>query len=662
MRERRARGDGIEAASHRRDIDGLRSLAIVPVLLYHAGIPGIGGGFVGVDIFFVISGFLIARLVDGEQRAGTFTLLRFYERRARRILPALLVMLLATLSAAAVLLLPNRYEDLGESALATLGFFSNIHFFQDTGYFAAEAASKPLLHTWSLAVEEQYYLLFPLLLLVCRGRLRLILLLVLATASLAMSAVMAGRHPEAAFFLPHSRFWELLLGALLGLYGDKAPADRGMREAMACLGLACILVAVVAFDDATPFPGLAALLPCAGTLLLLKAGGIAPGEQGAVSRLLASRPLVAIGLVSYSLYLWHWPLLVLAREWAGRELLTGESLAVLVFCGLLSALSWRFVEQPFRRRGSRRARPYPLSALAAALLVVLGLSLWVTISRGLPERLPAEAQAYLAAKAERPRLKTKCINKEDPEACHLGPDGAPARLLLIGDSHAAVLGEALDQVALRVGISGEALLVSGCPPVPGVVRLEVPPDLDCRSFGRRIEARMADPGLRVVVLHARWPIYVEGTRATGERGESVILQGADNFAALAQPLETLVATLTGRGLLVIIVAGVPPAGFDVPSVLALAALKGEALPLSLARAAVDARQARSWTLLRTLATRYGAILLDPRDQLCDADRCRLAEPGGSLYFDDDHLSLAGAELLVPLFAPYEDWLRSAGRP
>ncbi len=662
MRERRDRGDGLEARSHRRDIDGLRSLAIVPVLLYHAGIPGIGGGFVGVDIFFVISGFLIARLVDGELRAGTFTLLSFYERRARRILPALLTMMLATLCAAAALLLPDRYEDLGESALATLGFFSNIHFFQDTGYFAAEAASKPLLHTWSLAVEEQYYLLFPLLLLVCRGRLRLALLLALAAASLAVSAFLVGRDPAAAFFLPHSRFWELLLGALLGLYADKAPAEPGLRTAMATLGLACIGVAVVAFDDATPFPGLAALLPCAGTLLLLKAGGIAPSEQGAVSRLLASRPLVAIGLVSYSLYLWHWPLLVLAREWLGRELLTDESVAVLALCGLLSALSWRFVEQPFRRRRGRAARPYPLSALAVTLLLALGLSLWVTIGRGLPGRLPEIAQAYLAAKAERPRIKTKCLNKEDAEACHLGAADAPARLLLIGDSHAAVLGETLDQVTLQLGLSGSALLVSGCPPAPGVLRLGVSPDLDCRAFGERIEARLEDPDLRVVVLHARWPMYIEGTRIAGERGDPLYLRGDDNLSAVAQHLEALVAELTARGLLVFIVAGVPEAGFDVPSVLARAALAGELVSTSLARAAVDARQARSWALLRDLADRYDAILLDPRDQLCDAERCLVADPGGALYFDDDHLSLAGAERLVPLLLAYADRLRTAAAP
>ncbi|NNU42853.1 acyltransferase family protein [Ramlibacter montanisoli] len=346
---------GHSAVGHRPDIDGLRALAVLPIVLFHLGVPGFGGGYVGVDIFFVISGFLITQRLLSDSH-----LLRFYERRARRILPALMVVLAATTAAASVLLMPLDLAAYGRSMIATLVFASNFHFWSEVGYFDEPAALKPLLHTWSLGVEEQFYILFPLFLMFAiKARRSLVVVGMAATLSFIADAWFVTRSPALAFYWCPFRAWELMLGACLAM--ARLPAARSWEAAA---GFLLIGIAVFGYSEATPFPGFAALLPCAGAALLLHAGGMqaaSPLRWGAA---------VFIGRISFSLYLWHWPVIVFYRYLWGEP----DAASIFLLAGLtvaLSTLTYIFVEEPVRtrRRVSSIAR---FSVVAGALGVLVG--------------------------------------------------------------------------------------------------------------------------------------------------------------------------------------------------------------------------------------------------------------------------------------------------
>jgi peptidoglycan/LPS O-acetylase OafA/YrhL len=340
--------------NHRREIDGLRAVAVLPVLFFHAGLPGFSGGFIGVDVFFVISGYLITGLVLADLDAGTFSIARFYERRARRILPALFLVTFCTIPVAWVLMLPDEFRRLGESAGALALFLSNFYFLSKVDYFAPAAELQPLLHTWSLAVEEQFYLFFPPLLawLSRRGRgVTTAVLGALFAASLLLAVWAGSENAERNFFFTGSRVWELAVGAFCAVAWHARSARPS--QVLSLAGLAMIVAAIPLFDRNTQNPGLPTLLPVVGTALVLVRGQ----RDTLVGALLALRPLVAIGLVSYSAYLWHFPVFALTRlalESAPPPALMAG--LVVVSLGLAGA-SWRLVEQPFRRR-----EPAPLLA------------------------------------------------------------------------------------------------------------------------------------------------------------------------------------------------------------------------------------------------------------------------------------------------------------
>ncbi len=371
---------GASDVRYRSEIDGLRALAVLPVILFHGGFAGFGGGYIGVDVFFVISGYLITGILLQEQTTGQLSLSRFYARRARRILPALLLVLTACVPAAWFLMTPAALDEFAKSLLAVLAFASNLWFFATSGYFDTANELKPLLHTWSLAVEEQYYLLFPLFLMLARHwrrHLKIAVLAVLSVASLALADWTCTREPAFAFYWLPTRLWELLLGALLAFWARERPEPGGARgvqrwgaELAALLGLVAIGVSVVAFTDDTPFPGLHALLPTVGTALLL-AFGTADTLAG---RLLSTRVLVRVGLISYSAYLWHQPLFAFARIYnRGEPPQWVLGVLSLVTLGM-AYLSWRFVEVPFRHpKTVRGGRAVVAAAAVAGALSTFGV-------------------------------------------------------------------------------------------------------------------------------------------------------------------------------------------------------------------------------------------------------------------------------------------------
>lgn len=363
------------ALKYRPEIDGLRALAVVPVILFHAGFESVKGGFVGVDIFFVISGYLITSIIINEWRAGCFSIINFYERRVRRIIPALIFMLAACLPAAWVLLTPQEMTAFSKSLVSVCLFSSNFYFSQTSGYFDSASELKPLLHTWSLAVEEQFYLFFPFLLTISlrKGeRHALYLLIVLAIGSIFLADWALSRYPSVAFYLLPTRAWELFLGAFAAFYLDGSHRPRKMaEEGLGIFGLILILYAVLAFDRQTPFPGFFALAPTVGATLII----IFARRGTLVGRLLGLRSLVAIGLMSYSAYLWHQPLLAFGRNIAFGGLTKAAAGSIVLATFLIAYFSWRVVERPFRTsRLLNRGQIFASSFSAGLLLFFFGVT------------------------------------------------------------------------------------------------------------------------------------------------------------------------------------------------------------------------------------------------------------------------------------------------
>jgi len=459
------------ALAYRKDIDGLRAVAVVSVLFYHLKLK-VWGGFIGVDVFFVISGFLISSGIFREIAESRFSLSSFYQRRIRRIFPALIVMMAVSTVAACIFLMPSELEGFAKSLLAATGSVSNFFFWLHSGYFDTAAADQPLLHTWSLGVEEQFYIFFPIFLVCIRRffpRHLKVSILCLATASFALSAVGAYMFVTATFYLPLTRAWELLLGTILSLDFFPRVSSALVRNIMSAAGLLMIVVAAFAYDIYTPFPGIAALPPCLGAALIIAAG---QSGDSWVARLLSLRPIVFLGLISYSLYLWHWPFIVFQRQSIIQ--IPGASernikLGVLCLSVIVATLSWKFIEGPFRK-GKLTLKGKSAFAFAAASSVVLLLAgSAILVARGFPSRYtPEEVQvaSYAGENVSGPyRIGTCYINSTranfSPASC-LRVDPSRENVLLFGDSHAAQLWYGLAKVSPNINFL-EATS-SGCEP------------------------------------------------------------------------------------------------------------------------------------------------------------------------------------------------------
>jgi peptidoglycan/LPS O-acetylase OafA/YrhL len=640
---------------YRRDIDGLRAVAVLPVVLFHAGVPIFSGGYVGVDIFFVISGFLITGIL--MQDGGRLSILSFYNRRIRRIFPALFAMLALVTAAALILLTPLDLKSYGASLGSTALFASNIYFYLGSGYFEASAIDKPLLHTWSLAVEEQFYIVWPVALWAMhrlRGRAMLTVTLIALLVSFGLSVWQTGRNPDAGFFLPHTRFWELLLGAVLAMRPIEV-SSRPLREAISALGLGLIALAVFTFDGSTVFPGWAAAIPCLGAAMLIV--GNARGDTAA-ARLLSLRPAVFVGLISYSLYLWHWPLLSLGHYVALRPLHWHEAAALVALSFVLATLSWRFVEKPFRHgAGAAKAwkRSIPLGALATVLALTAAAPLY--LSKGLPQRSPAAV-----IKAEQIKNRTgpgACDALRPIPKCHLGAPGDAVSVLLWGDSHAGAFAPGVDSAAASAGLSGLQVNSPACAPLLGARRLDAEGSADCVANNNDVLKLVAGhPELHTVVLIARWALLAETTRFGDEEGAPAFLADdkddtaslANNRRVLAEGLERTVTTLqrTRPGVRVILVGQAPEPGVNAAKCLARAIhlKRPQERCRSVSEPMVRERLAYADGVLRQVAGKTGAELFMLSDRMCAEGRCPTVEGETILYRDDDHLSPDGARLVA----------------
>ena len=629
---------------YRSDIDGLRAIAVLSVVLYHFGIGGLQGGFVGVDVFFVISGYLITGIIQSELARGEFTLARFYERRARRIFPALFVMLLVTMLAGLFVLLPSELAQMGKAATATVLFVSNILFFRQGSYFDEGSNFNALLHTWSLGVEEQFYVGLPLLLmLVHRYRPQWLLRVIAACALLSFAACVLVQPilAKAVFFLSPFRAWELLLGSLVALGAAPQVRNGTLRAVLSVAALAALLGAIAFMRSGVDFPGWKAAIPVLATAVLLHLGA---GGRTWVGGVLSWRPLVFVGLISYSLYLWHWPLLVLVSYRQGMAPLSSvQGLGLLGLSLLLAVASYRFVEQPFRRarkqgEAATRARVFAASGAGAFLLVAIGVGFAAT--HGMPQRVSPEVLALDGARY--PEIPYKeCVGKPVSlarSACRIGADGNSKVVLVWGDSWAMAWAPALHQALKREGRPGVLALKLACAPLPGVNNRKWP---TCVEHNAQVLAWIQQYRPERVYLIAAWNRWTSAEEGYPLEDPSGFTTNDRIFAA-AYP-RTLQA-IRPYVKEIVIVGPTPGAPDSLPYQLALTHWNGIPAPSAVSRLTSDNNAHGFWQVARQHAS--GVQVIDPTPWFCNRVTCRYSDAGDLLYRDGNHLSVAGAQFVA----------------
>ncbi len=649
------------ANAYRPDIDGLRALAVLPVILFHADLF-FPGGYIGVDVFFVISGYLITQIIERDLRAHRFSVLVFYQRRIRRIFPALFVMCALSLLVAYFLLVPEELKDFGKTLLASSAFSSNILFYRWSGYFAPDSEFAPLLHTWTLSVEEQFYVGWPLLLGVLSlpgaARWKTLAAVSIFGGSLALSAYWVATNANAAFYLLPSRAWELAMGALLCLSpisGFLARLPRTVSSMASLTGIGLLGITLVTYDATTPFPGFSALLPCVGAALIIAAGEGGPSIGG---RILSLRPLVWIGLMSYSLYLWHWPILVFGHLFAGHPLRAAERVGLVGLTFIVSWLSWRFVERPFRSAHVVRAtsRTWVLGGLATStvFIIVGAVLLW---RDGLPARGANVADFVQELAAEEQALgQSGCLVARTAslpaiDGCLLGAQSSTSgyEIVLWGDSHAAQLAPVFGSVGRRLGVTTRQITKAGCAPIPDVTYSRVDWMLaGCPAFNDDVlEEILGDSRVRVVVMSARWDTYAERPMLLTDSGASPSLSQSRQL--FVSGLRKALMALMDSGRQVILIGQVPLPPTEFIRCITRARFKGWpenacAIDESAARAETEA------SVNRLLAQAGSGLeahveMVHPYDELCGSNGCMVEAAERFIYMNDSHLSPHGAHLL-----------------
>ena len=633
---------------YRREIDGLRAIAVVPVILFHAGFSVFSGGYVGVDIFFVISGYLITSIIFEEVRNDSFRISNFYERRIRRILPALFVVIVACFPLAWLWMTPFQLKEFSQSVVAVVTFTANIEFWKESGYFAPATELSPLLHTWSLAVEEQYYLFFPILIsLLWKYSKSLIIpaLTVIFLISLGLSQWSSEHYPTANFYLIHTRLWELMLGSLLALLPKPAPDPHRRKDASASIphellgisGILLILYSIFFFNEKTPFPSLYALVPTVGTALLIRYATAA----SVIGKLLSLKPLVGIGLISYSAYLWHQPLFAFARIRSLFDPHWTLMLSLSVLSLTLAFLSWKYIETPFRNRNRINRRQLFRHTKAFSLaLICIGIT--GSLTKGFPERV-TPAGVTLGSLDKRIKnnhglgkdcsgqftLSPKCRTDEAPE------------ILVWGDSYAMHLVDGIMQSNPKAKIVQQT--VSGCGPILSAAPLSSPSRMqwasECMDFNNQVADWIkANESLQYAVLASPFGQYFGNTQLLLADGN--ITAGTPEL--LRKNLISTLEFLIRKGIKPVIFAPTPSNGENIGQCLVRSILFSRD-PAAICNFNLDELSPsteRVFKFLDELPPRYKVIRIDKA--MCPDGICRGTMDGKFIFADAGHLSREGS--------------------
>lgn len=639
---RRANIDGLGIVKYRREIDGLRAIAVVPVIFFHAGFETFSGGFVGVDVFFVISGYLITSILIRELEQGNFSIVRFYERRARRILPALFMVMFASIPFAWMWMFPSQLKDFFQSIAAVSLFSSNILFWREAGYFGAASELKPLLHTWSIAVEEQYYLLFPpfLMLLWRFGRSKVLwTIIAFAFLSLLLSEWGWRNMPSANFFLAPTRAWELFAGSICAFL----MVGREQREnnPLSLIGLILIITAIFYFDQSSPFPSLYALVPVTGTALIV----LFAGKGTLVAKFLSLRWIVGIGLISYSAYLWHQPIFAFARLRSLREPSDGLMLTLAGVSLVIAYFSWRFVEQPFRKRpvpliGSRNTLFATSGALGAAFLA---FGLFGSFQNGFPDRsvasndlaeiedrvginygLSADCEGYF-------NKSPNCRTSDEPE------------FLLWGDSFAMQLVQGL--IASDPNLAIQQNTRSSCSPILNISHIpggRTLPATECIEFNKQVFGWLEqNESVKFVVLSSPFSGVLSKDLFVSD-GKQLARKDNGNLDYVASQMMETVDRIRQTGKRVVVVSPTPRSGFDTGQCLIRMANFGgreDACDFTLENRPLG----QNFELMDRISAFVPVIRLD--EFVCPGGTCDVMQDGIFIYRDGGHLSEGGSAYL-----------------
>jgi peptidoglycan/LPS O-acetylase OafA/YrhL len=651
---------------YRPEIDGLRALAVVPVILFHAGFELFSGGFVGVDVFFVISGYLITTILIEDIENKRFSIVNFYERRARRILPALFFVMLVCIPFAWMWMLPSQMKDFSQSLIAVSLFASNILFWRKSGYFAAAAEEKPLLHTWSLAVEEQYYVLFPIFLILAWrfGKNRVFwMIVVMAAISLLLSEWGWRNKSTANFYLAPTRAWELFAGSIAAFIVQKRGVQK--NNLLSVIGLSAIIFSIFFYDETTPFPSVYALVPVLGVVLLV----LYADKETLAARLLSTKGFVGIGLISYSAYLWHQPLFSFARirSLEHPSLILMSALSAISI--LLAYVSWRYIEKPFRcKRTINRIQIFATSLVLLTSFSAIGLV--GHFNKGFLQLFEERIQFLDGFKTAQIRsLKASCTHItgfKQRNICVLGNE-ENIKGIIIGDSHAAMLSEPLNRKMQKLGVGILSFTDGDCPPIIDVWRRDTVNK--CNEYNKEaIDYIKSNEEIEYIILSGRWTIYVErnsfdnkegGVEPEGDMFLDVISNGIREINSeevrqekLLKKMQDTLANFDSLNRKIFVVFPVPEVGFE-------PAHNEARYRLHKALEDYDSTHSYDVFLNRNQKVRVAfneidnqlnsTVFFDVSNNLCSEQtrRCNTFNQNNiPLYYDDDHLSSVGSEIIV----------------
>jgi len=638
----------------RTDINGLRAVAVLIVLLFHLGFKFFSGGFVGVDVFFVISGFLMTSIICSRLDKKSFSFRAFMKARIKRIVPALLFVILALAAAGYFFFTPVKYSRLSSNALASLGFVSNFIFSNKTDYFANASQDNFLLHTWSLSVEWQFYVLFPWLIIALRKfnskhYFNIAMLFVFALSFIFAVAFTEINQTKAFFLLP-SRIYELLAGSFVYLYGNKFSKEKHIS----LLGLLLIIAATIFYDETIAFPSFYALLPVIGAVLVL--------SENAKSRILDNKVMQYFGNISYSLYLWHWPILSVINY---LEIEADFKLRLLTAIAsiIMAHISYSFIERPFRKRYSTEKLKSNMVYLGACFVAVALFLASVHSSDGFKFRVSKDILEAETEHIYKPSRAVNCLydyNEKDGIAdCKMGNENSVPTIAVWGDSHADVAIKSLVDLVEEKGVSFKLYSYGGCPPILGALQISKKDKYRCSNVNQQtFDEIVGDNNIKDVFIVSRWPIYIYGYN---EHSVSDSYIGFDDkvkvedtvklFADYKENIIKSLCKLASTGKKVHVFESVPEMGVNVPaSYSKFTMIYNKVHDVTIPRNVYDYRNRLVDEALKIAAEQCSNVdVIDVKDLFCDSNYCYGTKDGKALYFDDDHLSIYGSDLLRPLF-------------